>query len=169
MRAVARRVLALRVREQNTPVHMWPFFQLNVKSPPVGGLLIRIRAPSPAEGCARKSRPAFVSRSLFLSLSFDTHSLLLLPFPWLLFSRTLLTRQADPPYPAGGPSLPGRRILLPPYSEGGYPLLGRRILPGGPPSLGADITCSAQRILPARLSGYYLLLGPRRGLLVRGA
>ena len=27
-------------REQNTPVHMWPFFQLNVKSPPVGGLLI---------------------------------------------------------------------------------------------------------------------------------
>ena len=28
-------------REQNTPVHMWPFFQLNVKSPPVGGLLIQ--------------------------------------------------------------------------------------------------------------------------------
>ena len=28
-------------REQNPPVHMWPFFQLNVKSPPVGGLLIR--------------------------------------------------------------------------------------------------------------------------------
>ena len=32
--------IALQQREQNTPVHMWPFFQLNVKSPPVGGLLI---------------------------------------------------------------------------------------------------------------------------------
>ena len=40
-------------REQNTPVHMWPFFQLNVKSPPVGGLLIGSRA---------RARFAFFSR-----------------------------------------------------------------------------------------------------------
>ena len=94
--------------------------------------------------------PPFVSRSLFLSL-FLSHSLLLLPFPWLLFSRTLPTRQADPPYPAGGPPLPDRRALFTrqadppypaggpslltareadtPYSRGGYSLLGRRILP----------------------------------------
>ena len=32
--------IALQQREQNTTVHMWPFFQLNVKSPPVGGLLM---------------------------------------------------------------------------------------------------------------------------------
>jgi len=99
-----------------------------------------------------KKRPSLflhlsaLRRSLSLSLS-PMHSLLLLPFPWLLFSRTLLTRQADPPYPAGGRrilltyrpgaggySLLGSRILLTresdtPYSGGGYSLLGRRILP----------------------------------------
>ena len=85
--------------------------------------------------------PPLVSRSRSLSLS---HSLLLLPFPWLLFSRTLLTRQADPPYPAVGPPLPGSRqadtpylpsgraadsrCILLSYSDGGYSLRGRRIL-----------------------------------------
>ena len=92
--------------------------------------------------------------------------------PSLLARRTPLTRKADPPYSQGGYSLLERRmysllerrILFKPsprqaalYSEGGYSLLGRRVLPGGPPSLGADVTCSAQRILLAPLSGYYLL------------
>ena len=65
-------------------------------------------------------------RPLSLALSFSlSHSLLLLPFPWLLFSRTLLTRQADPPYPAGGPPLPGRRQAGTPYLPGPF---GRRAL-----------------------------------------
>ena len=51
------------------------------------------------------------SPSLALSLSLS-RSLLRLPFRWLLFSRSLLTRQAEPPYPEGGPSLLGRRTLL---------------------------------------------------------
>ena len=78
----------------------------------------------------RPRSPPYVSLSRSRSLSLS-YSLLLLPFPWLLFSRTLLTRQADPPYPAGGPSLPGRRALLtrqadPPYPTGGPSLPGRR-------------------------------------------
>ena len=82
--------------------------------------------------------PPFVSRSLFLSFSFPPSAAL-----------SLAPVLADPPYPAGGPSLPGRRQAdtpylhdLPPgrrvhvlgsywqpllsYFEGGYSLFGRR-------------------------------------------
>ena len=89
---------------------------------------LKKRVPPPS---SRTPRP------LSLALSFSlSHSLLLLPFPWLLFSRTPLSRQADPPYPAGGPSLPGRRArppaASPPYPAGGPSLAGRRPRPSLP-------------------------------------
>ena len=89
--------------------------------------------------------------------------------PSLLARRTFLARQADPPYSAGGPFLLGRPTLLtwqadPPYSAGGPLLLAWRTplpllwLSLSHCSLGsAETTCSARRVLLARLGGYYLL------------
>jgi len=103
-----------------------------------------------------KGPPLFLPRSSALRLSLLSLSLFLLPSfccpfpgscsrgPSLPGRWTLLTRQADPSYPAGGPPLPGSRqadtpylpsgraadsrCILLSYSEGGCSLLGRRIL-----------------------------------------
>ena len=52
--------IALQQREQNTPVHMWSFFQLNVKSPPVGGGRYK-RPPPGAPRCAGRATVSFTS------------------------------------------------------------------------------------------------------------
>ena len=71
--------------------------------------------------------PPFVSRSsLFLSFSFPPSAAL-----------SLAPVLADPPYPAGGPSLPGRRTLLirqagPPYPAAGGPSLPTASAPQRP-------------------------------------
>ena len=108
--------------------------------------------------------------SLALALSLVSHSLL------LLFSRTPLTRQADPPYPAGGPC---------PYPAGGpcpYPAGGSR-WPADNPYLhdlppGRRIPLDAPKLLRRRTlrtpeagppysgGGPYPLLLERRVLLI---
>ena len=59
--------------------------------------------------------PPLASRSLCPAFSFP-------PFAALSLALVL----ADPPYPAGGPSLPGRRALLTRQAAGGYSLLTAR-------------------------------------------
>ena len=82
------------------------------------------------------SRKECLTLSLFLPALRLSLSLSLFPIPSFCYPlpgscsrgpslpgrRTLLTRQADPPYPAGGPSLPGRRTLLTRQAAGGYSL-----------------------------------------------
>ena len=98
----------------------------------------------PAQKKALPLSPLLSALRLSLSLSLFLTPSFCCPFPGscsrgpsLPGRRTPLTRQADPPYPAGGPSLPGRRALLtrqadPPYRP------GRRTLPSLPGRRQAD-------------------------------
>ena len=105
-----------KLEELTVPVRLGP--QVIARAACQPSMQCAVGGPGGFPPAQKKQRPSPLPPSLFrpsslAPLSFSlSPSLLLLPFPWLLFSRTLLTRQADPPYPAGGPPLPGRRTPL---------------------------------------------------------
>ena len=121
------------------PTACQPSLQRGVRG--VSPRLKKKQRPSPLPPSLSALRLSLLSLSLFLLPSFCC------PFPGscsrgpsLPGRRTLLTRQADPPYPAGGPcpypagrtplarQAAGGYSLLTARSGGGYSLLGRRAL-----------------------------------------
>ena len=104
-------------------------------------------------------RPSSLALSLSLSFPFPPSAAL-----------SLAPVLADPPYPAGGPSLPGRRTPLTRQADPPYPTGGRRTLlpylpPGGrrmpdtPKLLGRRILLTRKADTPYSEGGYSLLGG----------